>query len=256
MIVQTGAHAYNLGRVTIQLDGKKITDKKVELLNADAVKKINPTPDKNITTAIRKMERDNRKLFNRVIAQNYKALPFDYTPTRTQETELGDFLADAFRWRTGADIAVINGGGIRGALPKGNVTYGDAINIFPFGNQLKVVEVSGAAIREMLENSVSKYPDVSGGFLQVSGIRFTFRTNIPSQGRVTDIYVNNAPLDENKIYTLAASDFVIEGGDDYDMLKKLLVIGTFGTCEEVLADYLQEIGLKKVDMGRIILDEE
>ena len=252
LIVQTGAHAYNLGKATIQLDGKKIISKNDELLNADAVKKINPTPDKNISAAIKKMERDNKKLFSQVLAQNYKELPFDYTPNRTQETELGDFITDAFRWRTGADIAVMNAGGIRGSLPKGNVTYGDAINIFPFGNQLQVIEVQGSIVREMLENSVCQYPDVFGGFLQVSGIRFTVTPANLTGSRVGDIFVNNAPLEDDKIYTLATVDFIAEGGDDYDMLKKLLVIGKFGTLEEVLADYLQEIGVKKIDMGRII----
>ena len=253
LIVQTGCHAYNLGKVTIQLDGKKITDKKAELLDANAVNKINPTPDKNVSNAIKQMERNNRKLFSKVISQNYKALEFDNTTVRTRETELGDFITDAFRWRTGADIAVINAGGIRGDLPEGNVTYGDTINIFPFGNQLQVVEITGDKIRAMLENSVCQYPDTFGGFLQVSGIRFTITPANLVGSRVSGIYINNAPLDDNKIYTLATDDFLIEGGDDYDMLKKLLVIGKFGTLEEVLADYLQEIGMKKIDMGRIIL---
>ena len=252
LIVQTGSYAHNLGKVTIELDGKKIISKKAELLDADAVKKINPTPDKNISAAIRKMNRDNKKLFNRVLATNQNVLTYDYSTIRLQETELGDFIADAFRWRTGADIAVINGGGVRGEIPKGNVTYGDIINIFPFGNQLQVIEIPGSAIREMLENSVSVYPEILGGFLQVSGLRFTFSPNNPVGSRVGEILVNNVPLDENKIYTLATSEFLVQGGDGYDMLKKLLVIGKFGTCEEVLTDYLKEIGAKKVDTGRII----
>lgn len=252
LIVQTGAHAYNLGKVTIELDGKKISSKKAELLDAAAVKKINPTPDKNISMAIRKMQRDNKKIFNQVIATSEKFLSGERAIVRTQESELGDFIADAFRWRTGADIAVIHGGSIRADLPAGNVTYGNVIGIFPFGNQLQVIEIQGEKIREMLEHSVSTYPDTFAGFLQVSGLRFDFSPNNPAENRVGEIFVNNAPLDENKIYTLATTDFLLEGGDGYDMLKKLLVIGKFGTCEEVLVDYLKEIGYKKIDMGRVI----
>ena len=252
LIVQTGAHAYNLGKTTIELDGKKITSIRAELLDADAVKKINPTPDKNITAAIKSYERANKKIFNQVVAKNEIDLPFDISLIRTQETELGDLVADAFRWRTGADIAVINSGGIRSGIPKGNVTYGDAIAIFPFGNQLQVVEIQGKLIREMLENGVSEYPDTAGKFLQVSGIRFEFLSKNHVGNRIGKIFVNNAPLDDNKLYTLAATDFMIEGGDGYDCLKKLLVIGKFGTLEEVLIEYLQEVGIKNIDTGRII----
>ena len=252
LIVQTGAHAYNLGRVTIQIDGKKITAKNAELLNADAVKKINPVPDKEIERAIRKFQVENKKLFNEVIAQNPTALSGEYSSVRLQEMELGDFLTDAFRWKTGADIGVINGGGIRSDLPAGNVTRGDPIAIFPFGNQLQVVEISGVKIREMLEHSVSGYPDTVGGFLQVSGLRFNFYTNNPVGSRISDIFVNNKPLDDDKIYTLATVDFLISGGDGYEMLKKLSIIAKYGTCEEILTDYLQEVGVKKIDTGRII----
>lgn len=252
LIVQTGSHAYNLGKATIELDGKKIVSKNAELLDAEEVKAINPTPDKNIVQAIDKMNRDNQKIFSQVIAQSDKTLSGEYEKVRTQEMELGDLIADAFRWRTGSDIAFMNGGGIRGDLPKGNVTYGDIIEIFPFGNQLQVVEIPGKNIREMLEHGVFEYPDTFGGFLQVSGIRFEFFTNNPIGSRIGEIFVNNVPLDENKIYTLATLDFLIEGGDGYDMLKNLLIIGKFGTCEEILIDYLKEVGAKKVDTGRII----
>lgn len=253
LIVQTGNHAHNLGKTIITLDDKKITGKQAELLDSAAVKKINPTPDKKISDAIVKMERDNRKLFNQVISVNYKLLPCDNTAMRTQETELGNLITDAFRWRTGAEFAVINGGGIRDALPEGNVTKGDIMKIFPFGNQLQVVEISGEKIREMLEISVANYPDSFNGFLQVSGIRFTFNPANMFGSLIGDIVINNAPLIDDKIYTMATIDFLIEGGDGYDCLKKLLVIRQSGTIEEVLADYLQEVGIKKIDMGRIIL---
>ena len=255
LIVQTGWHAYNLGKVTITLDDKKITNKKASLLNYEAVSQINPLPDKNISAAISKMQRENRKLFGQVVAQNHKFLEGNAFIMRYSETELGDLIADAFRWRSGADFAVINGGAIRSDLPEGDVTKGDIMKIFPFGNQLKVVEISGSTIREMLEHSVSKYPEFFGGFLQVSGIRFIVTTNIPNESRVGDIFINNAPLVDNKIYTMATADFLLEGGDDYDMLKKLSVIGQFGTCEEILTEYLQEIVMKKIDVDRIIINK-
>ncbi|MBR5913445.1 MAG: bifunctional metallophosphatase/5'-nucleotidase [Selenomonadaceae bacterium] len=254
LIVQTGWHAYNLGKTTITLDGKKIINKKAELLDADAIKKIAPTPDKNVAAAITKMERENKKLLDQVIAQNDKTMSVDITTMRTQETEFGDLVTDAFRWKTGADCAVINGGGVREGLLEGNVTKGDVMKVFPFGNQLQRVEVQGSVIREMLEHSVSQYPDAFGAFLHVSGIKFTFSPENTVGSRVGDIYIGNEPLNENLIYTMATSDFLIEGGNGYDVLKKHhLVTGQFGTLEEILIEYLQESGMKKIDMGRIIV---
>ena len=252
LIVQTGSFAFNLGKATIQLDGKKIVDKRAELLNGEQVKKIAPTPDKKIIDAINKIEKNNKKLFEQVIGQSYKALVSERNVIRTSETELGDLVTDAFRWRTGADIAVMNAGGIREKIPAGNVTKGDMMSVFPFGNRLQVVEIDGKTIREMLEHSVSRYPDTFAGFLQVSGIRFNFDPSQKFGGRVGDIYINNKPVGYSDVYTMAAVDFILDGGDGYDCLKVFQVIGNFGTLEEVFGDYINEVGINNISMGRII----
>ena len=251
LIVQTGAHAYNLGKATIQLDGKKIVDKRDELLDADAVKKIAPTPDKKIVATIKKIEADNQKLFGQIIGKGDKTLVSERNIIRTSETEFGDFITDAFRWRTGADFAVLNAGGIREQIPAGNVTKGDTMKVFPFGNQLQVVEIDGKTIREMLEHSVSEYPDTFAGFLQVSGMRFNFDPRKNFGSRIGDVYINNKPLNDAEIYTMATVDFILDGGDGYECLKVLQVIGQFGTLEEILGEYISEIGTKNIDTGRI-----
>ena len=118
---------------------------------------------------------------------------------------------------------------------------------------MKVAEIDGKTVRKILEYSVNVYPDTFAGFLQVSGIKFTFDSRKIFGSRVSDIYIDNQPLDDEKIYTVATSDFLLEGGDGYEWLNKLLVIGQFGTCEEVLSDYLEEVGTKNLETGRIIL---
>lgn len=253
LIVQTGCHAYNLGKVTIELDGK--ISKTAQLLDADAVKRIAPVADKDIERAIRKMQIENKKLFDEVITQSAVELSGEYNLIRTREMELGNLVADSFRWKAGTDIAVVNSGGIRANLPAGNVTKGDVIAIFPFGNQMQTVEISGVKIDEMLEHSVFAYPDTFGGFLQVSGIRFTFSPNNPVGNRVGDIFINDAPLVDDKIYTLATVDFLLSGGDGYDMLKKLPVTAKYGTCEEIFAEYLSEVDSSEVDTGRINIEK-
>lgn len=252
LIVQTGSHAYNIGKVAIELDGNKIVGKRVELISKEQAKKIAPTPDKKVVDTINKIEKDNKKLFNQVIGHSDKVLLSEREFVRTSETELGDLVADAFRWRTGADFAIINGGGIREHLPAGDITKGDMMAIFPFGNHLQAVEINGKTIREMLENSVSHYPETFGGFLQVSGISFSFDPNKKVGNRVGEIYVNDKLLDDNATYTMATVDFLLDGGDDYECLKALQIIGNFGTLEEVFGEYINEVGTKNIETGRII----
>ena len=88
--------------------------------------------------------------------------------------------------------------------------------------------------------------------MQVSGIQFTFNPDNHVDNRVSEIFINGVPLIDDKIYTLATEDFLLSGGDGYTILKKLSIIGKYNTCEEVLAEYLIEVGSDKINTGRIL----
>lgn len=254
VIAQTGCYDFNLGRVTINYnpETKKIISKRADLLDKTAIKNLNAPPDKNVAALIKEIKTENDKIFGQVIAHNDRQFPGDMQYFRHNESELGDLVADALRERVHSDIAIMNGGGIRTNLPVGDVTKGDIIAMFPFGNVLKEVEIPGKTVREMLEHSVSAYPEPMGGFLQVSGLKFTFDPSKPIGERVGAIYVNNMPLDENKIYTMAAADFLLAGGDGYEMLKGLKVIGQDATFDIIVTDYINKVGTQNVTGGRII----
>lgn len=147
---------------------------------------------------------------------------------RKQETNLGDFCADAYRIVMNADVAFINGGGIRGSIEAGDVTYGDVINIHPFGNGICLVEATGQEIMDTLEMA---YRDVgegeNGGFLHVSGISCTIDAGIESSvqvddkevfvkvagdRRVKDILINGEPIDPAKTYTVASHNYLLKNG--------------------------------------------
>ena len=251
LIAQTGWHGHKLGCVKLEIKDHKIISKSAELLDVEKVKKIAPKSDAVIEKTLAEIEERNEKLFSEVVAKSDRALTSDRLIVRRQESELGNLSADAFKWRTKADIAIVNGGGLRSDLPAGDITRGDIMSIFPFGNTIQVVEISGKTIREMLNHSVYGYPASFGGFLDVSGLTFTFDPLKPNDQRVEKIFVNGQPLDENKIYTMAANDFILAGGDDYDMLKNLKEVGEFETCEEILADYLNKVGMNGIEIGRI-----
>ena len=140
---------------------------------------------------------------------------------------------------------------MRADLPKGEVRKRDIMSIFPFGNTLRVAEVKGSAIRAMLEHSVEYYPASFGGFLDVSGLTFSYDPSQPGGSRVKEILIGGQPLDENKTYTIALAEFQTLGGDDYTMLTGLKIVGELGTFEEIFADYLNQVGMKDYQVGRI-----
>ncbi|HSS19086.1 MAG TPA: 5'-nucleotidase C-terminal domain-containing protein [Pyrinomonadaceae bacterium] len=148
---------------------------------------------------------------------------------RKQETNVGDFIADAFRTSTRADVGLMNGGSIRAdeIIAPGQLSKRDVLSILPFKNKVVKVEVSGALLREALEHGVARSAEDAepGRFPQVSGIRFTFDARRPAGSRIVDLSINGKPLDPQKTYTLAASDYVaLDGGDGYAMLKTARVL--------------------------------
>lgn len=251
LIVQAGYYEHFLGKATIDVENHKIVSKKAELLDADEIKAICPTPDKQILDILKDVNTKAEKMLDEVVAHSDKHLSSERLLVRRNESELGNLAADAFRWMANSDIAICNGGGLRADLPAGDVKRRDVMAIFPFGNTLRVAEINGSTIREMLEHSVEYYPASFGGFLDVSGLTFSYDPSKPGKHRVKDIFVNGQPLDEDKTYTIALADFQTAGGDDYTMLKGLKIVGEYGTFDEILSDYLNKVGMNGIEVGRI-----
>ena len=138
------------------------------------------------------------------------------------ETAFGNLLADAMRQATGADTALTNGGGIRGdtVYPPGTkLTRKMVLTELPFGNKTVVLRLTGAQVREALENGVSRAENPSGRFPQVSGLAFTFDARRPPGERVTKVTVGSEALEDGETYTLATNSFLANGGDDYRVFR-------------------------------------
>jgi 5'-nucleotidase len=148
---------------------------------------------------------------------------------RTRETNVGNFVTDAFRKATAADIGFMNGGSIRAdtIIGPGRLTQRDILSILPFKNKLVKIEITGATLRAALEHGVSRSAEDAepGGFPQVSGIKFSFDASRPPGSRLVDVRVNGLPLDDAKKYTLTTTTFLaLDGGDGYSMFKGSPVI--------------------------------
>ena len=200
---------------------------------------------------------------------------------RSQETNLGDLCADAYRFRSGAEIAVANGGGIRTDIPAGDITLGDIHSVFPFGNFLCMVEVTGQQLLDALEWGAQSVPGENGGFLHVSGLSYEIHSYIPSsctadingmfsgvagERRVKNVTVGGVPLDPEKTYTLAGHDYMLlSAGDGFSMFAGApLLLDCVKLDSEMLIDYITEtlggvIGGEYADpygQGRIVIVDE
>jgi 2',3'-cyclic-nucleotide 2'-phosphodiesterase (5'-nucleotidase family) len=162
-------------------------------------------------------------------------------PLRTRETNLGDFLTDALRARLDTDVALVNGGGIRSdrIVPAGPLTRRDVLGLLPFTNVVMKLAVTGARLREALEQGLSRLEREGGGFLQASGLRMTYDPRQPAGRRVLGVEVGGLPLDAAKTYTAAVVDWIARGGDGVTAFadSRILVDATDGP---MLSDVLLE----------------
>ncbi|MBR0267922.1 MAG: bifunctional metallophosphatase/5'-nucleotidase [Clostridia bacterium] len=264
-----GTKLDTIGALTIQPDGSMDTallswDRKTPaapelfgLQNAgsEAVAKATEELNENLTKVVAKSSVD-------LVIYDPTAVTEDGKPiriVRNAETNLGDLCADAYRDQAGgADIAWINGGGIRTELKAGDLTLGAILKVHPFGNSLTVIEVSGQQVLDALEWSVHSMPGEFGGFNQVSGITFELDCTIESpvivdengmfasvdaskERRVRNVLVGGEALDPAKTYTLASVDYqLLNKGDGYTMFDGCKVVQESVKLDnQVLIDFIQ-----------------
>lgn len=160
--------------------------------------------------------------------------------SRSRETNLGNLAADAFRTATGADVAFTNGGGIRASIAAGEITKKDLVTVFPFGNYVVTKRVTGKALLAAMEHGVKDYPELSGGFPQMSGITFQIDASRPAGSRVVNARVGGTAISPGATYLLATNDFIAAGGDAYTMLDEFPIANEYGSMEEILIEYIKE----------------
>lgn len=242
--------------------------------------------ENDVTAKIREVEDNLGDRLNDVVARTAVPLTiFSPEPdasrrpvrmVRRFETNLGDLVADAYRVITGADIGVINGGGIRADIKAGDITYKDVLTVLPFGNTICVIELTGQQLLDALEWGSRSAPEENGGFLQVSGMSYTVDTSVPDcckvgangfcEGfdgprRVKDVTVGGEPLDPAKKYTLAGFSYtLLENGDGYTAFDGAKVLSNSEILDnQLFIDYIAnflggEIGSEYADprgQGRI-----
>lgn len=251
LIVQAHEYANNLGFLRLKLEDGKIVHQDSFLIpvTADIPK------HQGVQAIIDYWNEEVQQRLSQVVGNSDISWDGERASVRTQETNLGNLVADSIREAVGSDIAVTNGGGIRASIHPGEIRVADIYNTLPFDNTLVVVEMLGADILEALEHSVRLMPEQNGGFLQVSGITFEVDPNAPVGGRVLNAQVGGEQVSISRAYTVATNDFLAAGGDGYETFNNAHLVADTGIMlRDVMVDYfLDNPQVEAPEAGRIVI---
>ena len=259
LITSTGTAAANVGVVTISKDG--ITVSSVDLSKYEG-------SVKTVADRAAAIKAEIEAEYGAVFAKTEVDLNGERDPgNRTEETNLGDLIADAILWQASKDgslpvakenvVAITNGGGIRASIAKGDITKNDVNTVLPFGNTVTYVTVTGEVLLEALEASTYCTPEAVGAFPQVAGIEFTVDTSKAydqgeqypgstyygpkSINRVTIASINGKDFDPKATYVVVTNDFMAAGGDTYyAFTTSANIVDTGIPMDEALMSYITE----------------
>ncbi|MGH7769877.1 MAG: bifunctional metallophosphatase/5'-nucleotidase [Candidatus Binatia bacterium] len=215
IFVKTHQQGRTLGRLDLVLDKKP---RAAEARNLPVEQALPEQP--KLAALVQDYARRLDAAASHVLGQALVDLTGESPVVRTRETNFGNFLADLARSRLGTETALLNSGLIRNTIPAGPVTLKQIMQALPYEEPLISFRLTGAELREALENSVAMLPATSGRFLQVSGLNYAFDPAAPPGARVKEVRVQNILLARDRDYSVAVNRFLAEGGDGYAVFLK------------------------------------
>ena len=225
LIHKSGYDARYLGRIDLVME-KKVTEKGPQVTVTPSWRMIanrGVPPDSGVAAEVARYTAALDQELAQPLGQTQTTLNSQSAEVRTRETTMGNLIADALREALQADVALTNGGGIRGdrLYDAGTtLTRRDIRRELPFGSVGVLLALSGADLLTALENGVSQVEAKAGRFPQVSGMHFVYNPDQPAGRRVVAVQVGGKPLDPAATYRVATNDFMLQGGDGYSSLSK------------------------------------
>ena len=259
LLASTGTKFSHIGLLTLSTDGK---------FHSTLVPVGEAPKDEAIRVFVENVKEKALADGQKVVGFSETALSIydnsDNRLVRQQEVGIGNFCADAFRLVLNADVAMVNGGGIRADLPQGEVTYNHLLSVFPFNNTACTATMTGQQLLDALEVSVSFLPYEDGTFMQVSGMKFEVDASVPSPvvldeaelfshvadapRRVGGLQILDKesgeylPVDLDKRYTLASFSYLLKDLGGFGIFRYAeLQEDNLGQDVEVLASYIETI---------------
>lgn len=247
LIVSAGEKTKNVGNVELTVTDGVVTAKTAKLFTKELSKTTAADPE--LTEVVYAINKLNSVTTSQVVATSPVVLVGEKAVVRAGESNLGNLITEALLNVSKADIAFTNGGGIRASIDVGPVTKGEILTVLPYGNTVRVIEITGADILAALEVGVDTYPVAKGAFPHVAGMTVTFDATKAAKSRIVEVKIGGVALDKAKTYKMATNDFLVAGGDGYTMFVGKKVVAEFGAMDEILIDYMNKIGF-----GKAVLD--
>lgn len=243
ILTSTGEHFKNVGVVTIQYD--LMADEIIKLVpHQISMKQLEKCEeDTEVKSVIDRIKNNQKSILEEVIGTTAIKLEGGRSSVLNGHTNLGHLLTAAMLNETQADISLINGGTIRDSIDVGMITKGDVLKVLPFSNHIVTVEMTGKQLIEILNQGLVIG---SGRFLHFAGLlveaKLVQEAGCPDRYEVLSVQFNQQPLELTQTYVVAMNDFMVAGGDDYQMSQSSNLLNSFGTLDEALISYVKEYG--------------
>lgn len=216
IIVQAYEWGKYVGRVDLEVVGKEvrlISSKLIPVNLKGSTEKIQN--DESMEALLRPYKLKADKFVSKKIGRAEVDFIGSRDVVRHHETNLGNMIAEAYKQRLGTDIAVLNSGGIRDSMPKGDISIETVMTVLPFAGEVVKSKLTGAELKNYLDFVITKQNPGCGCFPQMAGIQIEM-DKISSV--IRSIKINGKDLDPASTYTMALPEFVATGGDNFPKL--------------------------------------
>lgn len=172
--------------------------------------------DATVKSILLPYQQQGQDLLDEVISATDGKLEGDRSVVRSEQTNLGHLLGEAYRTYelVNADFGVMNSGGVRDSIQTGDITYRDVLTVQPFGNFVTKATMTGAEVKEYLDVVATKSAG-SGAYAQLDNIKLSVNCD---ESDVTITEINNKAFDPAATYTFSVISFSAAGGDDYPII--------------------------------------
>ncbi len=237
--------SYQLIPVNLKKKVKNAEGKKVRVHIADEI-----AEDAELKAILKPFQEQGQEQLQQKIGSVDEKLEGDRDQVRFKPTNMGHLIALAQMEKVGADLAVMNSGGIRDSIVKGDITYKDVLKVQPFANVVSFVELNGTELMDYL-SAVSSKPIDSGAFAQFAGVDLVIE-----KGELKSAAIKGQAIDPAKNYRMAINSYIASGGDKYPALNKHAAYVNSGFVDaDVLKEYIQKnspISATAHDKGNVI----
>ncbi len=222
-----------VSRLDLTIVDGEVVDYQWEMIPLEGIE-----PQPKVQAAMNYFMKQGDAKLNEVIGKTEIPLNGERADVRSKPTNLANMISDSIKWKTDADIALQNGGGIRASIDAGDISYRDILTVLPFGNTVYVMQLKGSEIMQLIDFMVT-IPAGAGAYPHLAGLTFTYENE-----QVKNVKVNGKAIEMDKVYRLATNNYLAMGGDGYEVLSKNGDKGydTGFVAADVLRGYIEHLG--------------